>query len=61
MGFIAVALWPIVPAQWATVVGLAFAIPFTLNFLHDWLVASAMIDVDSEWYQKVASFSCIGL
>ncbi len=53
MGFIAVALWPIVPAKWATVVGLAFAIPFTLNFLLDWLIASTLIDVESEWYKRM--------
>jgi len=53
MGFVTVALWPIVPAKWATVVGLAFAIPFTLNFLHDWLIASTMIDPDSQRYRKI--------
>ena len=51
MGFIAVALWPIVPAKWASVSGLALALPFTLNFLHDWLVAGTVIDVESDWYR----------
>jgi hypothetical protein len=51
MGFIAVVLWPIVPAKWASVTGLALAVPFTLSFLHDWLVASTTIDVESDWYQ----------
>jgi len=43
-GFLFVALWPIMPAWLATATGLAFVLPFLVNFTYDWLVASAVID-----------------
>ncbi len=43
-GFLFVALWPIMPAWLATATGLAFVLPFLINFTYDWMVASAVID-----------------
>ncbi|HID33592.1 MAG TPA: hypothetical protein EYP25_03310 [Anaerolineae bacterium] len=43
-GFLFATLWPIIPAWLATATGLAFVIPFLVNFTYDWLVASAVID-----------------
>ena len=43
-GFLFAALWPIMPAWLATATGLAFVMPFLVNFTYDWLVASLVID-----------------
>ena len=43
-GFLFVTLWPIMPAWLATAAGLAFVLPFLLNFTYDFLVASTVID-----------------
>ncbi len=43
-GFLWVALWPVLPPWLTTATGLAFVIPFLVNFTYDWLVASTVID-----------------
>ena len=43
-GFLLVSLWPMMPPWLATATGLAFVIPFLVNFTYDWLVASMVID-----------------
>ncbi len=44
-GFLWVVLWPGIPAWWATAVGLALVLPFLVNFIYDFLVASTVVDV----------------
>ncbi len=44
MGFLAVALWPLVYPQITMLGGFAFMLPATLGFLVDWLIVSGRID-----------------
>ena len=47
------AMWPITPAWLATAMGLAFVIPFLVNFSYDWLVASAVVDPTAPGHQRL--------
>ncbi len=51
-GFLFVAMWPIVPAWLSTATGLAFVLPFLVNFTYDWLVASTVIDDNDPEFRK---------
>ncbi len=51
-GFLFVAMWPMVPAWLATATGLAFVLPFLVNFTYDWLVASTVIDDNDPEFRK---------
>ena len=48
MGFLAVALWPLVHPPITTLGGFAFMLPATLGFLVDWLIVSGRIDRHAE-------------
>ena len=55
MGFIAVTLWPFIPAPVSTVAGFAFMIPVLTGFVIDWLTVSGRIslqDEHTEWMFK---------
>ena len=48
MGFLAVALWPLVRPPITTLGGFAFMLPAILGFLVDWLIVSGRIDRQAE-------------
>lgn len=48
MGFLAVALWPMVLPGIARLGGFAFMLPAVLGFLIDWLIVSGRIDRDAD-------------
>ena len=52
-GFLFVALWPVAPGWLTTIMGLAFVIPFLVNFTYDWLTASTVIDPDDPDFRAV--------
>ncbi len=52
MGFMSVALWPIVPATTATIAGTLFALATAASFLRDWLVAIGWVDPHTAVYQR---------
>ncbi len=52
MGFLSVALWPIVDIRIMGVVGLVFAVPYLVVFGRDWLVVSARLELDSPTYTR---------
>lgn len=53
MGFLSVALWPIMPPMLATVSGLCFGFPFLVVFGRDWLITSGAIRPAGAHYQTV--------
>lgn len=53
MGFMSAVLWPILPADGATVAGTLFAIPTALGFLRDWLVVNGRLDPKQPTYLRV--------
>lgn len=53
MGFMSSVLWPIMPPEFATIAGTTFAIPTTLGFLRDWLVATGQLNPQSNSYRQV--------
>ncbi len=57
MGFLSVALWPIMPPALATLSGLFFGLPFLIVFTRDWLAASGAIMPASPRYQALAQAS----
>ncbi|MCO5197739.1 MAG: CDP-alcohol phosphatidyltransferase family protein [Anaerolineae bacterium] len=52
MGFMAAAIWPIVPVGAATIAGVTFGTLTTIGFLRDWLVVIGRIDPSSSLYQQ---------
>ncbi len=54
MGFTSVMLWPIVYPPGTTLAGVAFAIPFTVSFVRDWLVVSGRLDPASARYLEAS-------
>jgi CDP-diacylglycerol--glycerol-3-phosphate 3-phosphatidyltransferase len=65
MGFLAVALWPLVYPPITTLAGFAFMLPAMLGFLIDWLIVSGRIDRHAEAmdrrFQRLTNFSQIVL
>lgn len=55
MGFMSAVLWPIVGPPASNLAALVFLLPFGASFLRDWLVVSAAIDPQSEWYLRLRS------
>jgi CDP-diacylglycerol---glycerol-3-phosphate 3-phosphatidyltransferase len=53
MGFLSAVLWPIVPADGATLAGALFAAPMALGFGRDWLAASGRLDPAHPAYKRV--------
>ena len=53
MGFMTVALWPILPADGVTLAGLIFFTPTAISFLRDWFVVIGRLDANSSSYQKI--------
>ncbi len=54
MGFLSVALWPIMPPALATLSGLCFALPFLVIFGRDWLLVSGALADGSPRYRRLA-------
>lgn len=52
MGFLAVVLWPILPAAAVTLAGTIFALATLASFSRDWLVVSGRIDPHSPAYHR---------
>jgi CDP-diacylglycerol--glycerol-3-phosphate 3-phosphatidyltransferase len=52
MGFLAVVLWPILPAEAVTLAGTIFALATLASFGRDWLVVSGQIDPASPTYRR---------
>jgi CDP-diacylglycerol---glycerol-3-phosphate 3-phosphatidyltransferase len=52
MGFLAVVLWPILPAEAVTLAGTIFALATLASFARDWLVVSGQIDPASPTYRR---------
>jgi CDP-diacylglycerol--glycerol-3-phosphate 3-phosphatidyltransferase len=50
MGFMSVVLWPILPAEAATIAGTIFALATSASFLRDWLIVVGRLDPQSEPY-----------
>lgn len=53
MGFLSVALWPIMPPALAALSGLCFALPFLAIFGRDWLLVSGAVATASARYQRL--------
>ncbi len=53
MGFVSVSLWPIIPANVVTLVGVVVAIPTALGFVRDWLVVSGRVDASDPSYLRL--------
>jgi CDP-diacylglycerol--glycerol-3-phosphate 3-phosphatidyltransferase len=51
MGFMSVVLWPILPAEAATIAGTIFALATSASFLRDWLIVVGQLDPQSEPYR----------
>ena len=52
MGFLAVVLWPILPAEAVTLAGTIFALATLASFSRDWLVVGGRIDPHSAVYRR---------
>ncbi|MEX0964013.1 MAG: CDP-alcohol phosphatidyltransferase family protein [Pseudohongiellaceae bacterium] len=52
MGFLAVALWPLVYPPITTLGGFAFMLPAVLGFLVDWLIVSGRIDRQADGVER---------
>jgi CDP-diacylglycerol--glycerol-3-phosphate 3-phosphatidyltransferase len=52
-GFISIVLWPMWTTELAMFSAWLFAVPLAFSFGRDWLVVSAVIDADSDRYQRV--------
>ena len=48
--YISVMLWPIVAPPMTTLAGLVFAFPFTVRWIHYWLIVSGTVDLRSSRY-----------
>ncbi|MBT3482291.1 MAG: CDP-alcohol phosphatidyltransferase family protein [Opitutales bacterium] len=61
MGFLVVALWPLVYPPITTLAGFAFMLPAVLGFLVDWLIVSGRInrqaDAVNQRFQRLTDFS----
>ena len=53
MGMMTVVLWPIVPAEMATLAGAIIAVPILLGFVRDWLFTAGHLQVENHVYQRV--------
>ena len=51
MGFMSVVLWPILPAEAATIGGTIFALATSASFLRDWMVVTGYLDPRSDQYK----------
>jgi CDP-diacylglycerol--glycerol-3-phosphate 3-phosphatidyltransferase len=52
MGFLSVALWPILDSMAVTIAGVAFGIPFGLGFVRDGLVVAGVFDPAGSSYRR---------
>ena len=52
MGFMSSVLWPIMPSEFATIAGTAFALPTALGFLRDWLLVIGWLDANGDRYRR---------
>jgi CDP-diacylglycerol--glycerol-3-phosphate 3-phosphatidyltransferase len=61
MGFLVVALWPLMRPSITTLAGFAFMLPAVLGFLIDWLIVSGRIDRQADTvnqrFQRLTDFS----
>jgi hypothetical protein len=58
MNFIVIMLWPIFSPPATTVAAYAFATPFLVHFLRDWLIVSGVISPQSVlpiWFRRLSS------
>jgi CDP-diacylglycerol--glycerol-3-phosphate 3-phosphatidyltransferase len=51
MGFLSVVLWPILPAEAATIAGSILALAISASFLRDWLIVIGRLDSQSDFYK----------
>jgi CDP-diacylglycerol--glycerol-3-phosphate 3-phosphatidyltransferase len=53
MGMMTVVLWPIVPAEMATLGAVVFAIPILLGFTRDWLFTAGYLQTNNQVYLRL--------
>jgi CDP-diacylglycerol--glycerol-3-phosphate 3-phosphatidyltransferase len=51
MSFMSVVLWPILPAEAATIAGTIFALATSAGFIRDWLIVVGHLDAQSDSYR----------
>jgi phosphatidylglycerophosphate synthase len=52
--YVSVMLWPCVAPSVALMIGLPFAVAFTIRWVYYWLAVSAMVDPRARWYSYVS-------
>ena len=53
MGFLSAALWPIIPADVVTLVGVVVAVPTVVGFVRDWMIASGRLRAADPGYRHL--------
>lgn len=53
MGMMTVVLWPIVPAEMATLAGVVIAVPILLGFIRDWLFSAGHLQSENLAYRRI--------
>lgn len=61
MGFLMIALWPILPTAPVRLAGIAYGIPMLVGFLRDWLIVIGRFDPQSATYRQAQRWSFIAL
>lgn len=71
MGFVAFVLFPVFPAEFTRILGVAFMVPILAGFLVDWLAVSGRLHSESPFFPRIAYFGqqvfipalrvCVGL
>lgn len=71
MGFVAFVLFPVFPAEFTRILGVAFMLPILAGFFLDWLAVSGRLEVESRFFRRAAYFGqqlfipalriCVGL
>jgi len=50
---VSITLWPIIPAGYATILGLVFGLPYFIIALRDWFILAGLLDPDQSQYRQI--------
>lgn len=56
MGFVSFVLFPVFPAEFTRILGVAFMVPILGGFFVDWLAVSGRLEVESRFFPRAAYF-----